>query len=39
VKSLIGVAGALRIWLSDGISLAKKAPELVGRKYIESLAA
>jgi len=39
VKSVTGGAGSFRVGPFDGILPAKKAPELVGRKYIESLAA
>jgi len=39
VKSVTGGAGSFRVGLFDSILPAKKAPELVGRKCIESLAA
>jgi len=39
VKSVTGGAGSFRVGPFDGILPAKKAPELVGRKYIESLTA
>jgi len=39
VKSVTGGAGSFRVGPFDGILSAKKAPELVGRKCIESLVA